>query len=103
MRLAACTFGRATACADGFRHSHCDGDQRARAARARELPRLRAFQASGGLRLLLGAVAAQRDGDRTEWREIGAVEAAMDDFALALRQQIGARRGLVQTPIVSIS
>ena len=80
--IAACTFGRAKARVDGLGYAQCDGDQRAHTARAGQLAGLRALQASGGLRLLLGIVQAQRDGDRGERREVCAVEAAMDDFAL---------------------
>jgi hypothetical protein len=36
------------------------------------------------LRLLLGVVPPQRDGDRAERCEVGAVQAPVDDFALVL-------------------
>jgi hypothetical protein len=35
--------------------------------------------------MLLGSIAAQRNGNGAQRREVGAVEAAVDDFALILR------------------
>jgi hypothetical protein len=35
--------------------------------------------------MLLGSIAAQRNGNGAQWCEVGAVEAAVDDFALILR------------------
>jgi hypothetical protein len=102
MRFAARTFGRTAARADGFGHTQCHGNQRARAARARKFPRLRALQASGGLRLLLGIVPPQRDGDRAERCEVGAIEAALDDFALMLHARARSCSKLEQFTIVSI-
>jgi len=84
-RIAARVLGRAAACIDGVGHAPSHGDQRARKARAGQLAGLRAIQASRGLRLLLGFIAAQCDGDRAQRREVGAGQAAMDDFALMLR------------------
>jgi len=86
-RIAARVLRCASACTDGGGHATSHGDQRARTARAGQLAGLRALQAPGGLRLLLGfdGFPPWCDGDRTERREVGPEQAAVDDFALMLR------------------
>jgi hypothetical protein len=84
MRLAARAGRGAAAGADGLGHAPRHGNERARAARAQQLAGLRAVQAPGGVRVLRVFIEARRDGDGAERREVGAVEAALDDQPLNL-------------------
>ena len=72
-----------TARADGGRHAQRDDDQRTGAPRAEEFARLRALEASGGVRLLLDRQ-TRGDLDRGEWEQGLSEQEALDDQSLMI-------------------